>query len=113
MGAEGGERLALSGARMAESIQRRRRAWDYQRVFFQDKNKYRERWEELKDFKSDVQCIQHVHDRFSRMHTTRKGGPSWLCVFGILLQIPTEVTSPDSAEATFKEGGWYHTFWSS
>ena len=45
------------------------------------------------------------HDRFFYwMHETRKGGASWLCVFGIWLQRPTGVTSPDSADTTFKGG---------
>jgi hypothetical protein len=37
------------------------------------------------------------------MHETRKGGASWLWLFGISLQIPTEVTSPNIADTTFKE----------
>ena len=45
------------------------------------------------------------HDRFFYwMHETRRGGASWLCVFGIWLQRPTGVTSPDSADTTFKGG---------
>ena len=35
------------------------------------------------------------------MHETRRGGASWLCLFGISLQIPTEVTSPNVADTTF------------
>ena len=37
------------------------------------------------------------------MHETREGGASWLWLFGISLQIQTEVTSPNIADTTFKE----------
>ena len=38
---------------------------------------------------------------FTGCYETRKGGASWLCLFGISLQIPTEVTSPTIADTTF------------
>ena len=47
----------------------------------------------------DMRC---VHDSFFWMHETRKGGASWLCLFGISLLIPTEVTSANIADTTFK-----------
>jgi hypothetical protein len=46
----------------------------------------------------DMRC---VHDSFFWMHETRKGGASWLCLFGISLQLPTKVTSPNIADTTF------------
>ena len=46
-----------------------------------------------------------VHDRFYWMHKTLKGGTSWLCLFGISLRTPTEVTSPDIAGTTLNSGG--------
>ena len=36
------------------------------------------------------------------MHETWKGGASWFCLFGISLQIPTEVTSPNITDTTLK-----------
>ena len=39
---------------------------------------------------------------FYWMHETLKGGVSWLCLFGISLQIQTEVTSPNIADTTFE-----------
>jgi hypothetical protein len=37
------------------------------------------------------------------MHEAWKGGASWLCFFGISLQIPTEVTPPNITGTTFNE----------
>ena len=41
-------------------------------------------------------------DRFYWMNETWKGGASWFCLFGISPQTPTEETSPDIADTTFK-----------
>ena len=54
-----------------------------------------------------LRCVQ---DSFYWRHETRKGGASWLCLFGISLQIPTEVTSPNIADATFKPDNKCWTF---
>ena len=46
-----------------------------------------------------------VWGRFLLDERNTEGGASWLCLFGISLQTPTEVTSPDIADTTFKAPG--------